>query len=105
VWVVRPGSGVVAVKRQLTIADAAADEQPVESGGLIGRWDDRNPGPVVLTSFFGSVAGAVPVPRPFAQSGGDVVATGGPVQTADVHPVALRDRENVADPAALQVAA
>ena len=40
-----------------------------------------------------------------AEGGGDVVAAGGAVQSADVYLVAFRDREDIAEPAGLQVAA
>lgn len=63
--------------------------------GLILWWDDRGPGPVVFAATFGSVAGAVPVPRLRTEGGGNVVAVGGRVQATDVDPVAFRDRENI----------
>jgi hypothetical protein len=100
-----PGRCVAAVEREFTVADTAADEQPVETGGLIGWWEDRDPGPVVVAAAFRAVAGAVSVPGFAAQGGGDVVAAGDPVHAADVDPVALRDRENVAEPAGLQITA
>lgn len=62
------GRGVASVESQLTVADAAADEQPVKPGRLIRRWNHRHPGPVVVAASFRAVASAAAVPRLLAQA-------------------------------------
>src|SRR6266496_245146 len=81
---------------QFAVGDAAADKQPMESVRLVGGWDHRSRGPVVVAASFGTVASAVTVPRPLAPDGGDLVAADNTMQAPDVDAVVLRDCEHVA---------
>ena len=77
----------------------------MESGRLVGGWDHQDPSPVVVAASFRSVAGAVAVPRPFAEGVRDVVTPGDAERAADVDAVALGHRQDVAEGTGLQVTA